>query len=171
MHEDGQTILSQFIDQRVVIQGVIDKKTDRFLNQREVRIVLLQDVFLLYEGKDIDLGHAWVQEANELDRYPNGQRIQCSCRVKQYKKYTDGLNTGGSKYIWRYSLAYPTNIVACGGIDEMPQDDEGDFPSENELESESTTTNGALALIKEVKQLAKQAGGLDQLKALIDILS
>lgn len=155
MNAEAEQILSEQLDKRVIVQGVIDKQITNDSFGRNVYRVLMQDMSLFHEGKEFDLGHTWVQEAGSLMAYQSGQRIKFSSRVLQYKQYSgDPYN---STYVRRCGLGYPNEIEIFG---ELPQQQ-----SESVAESAST-----VQLLKRVKKLASDCGGYRQLRELIELL-
>ena len=112
-------MLAQFVDERVTIEGAFDRMSQAYSKQsRELPIwtALLQDVFLHSEGKEIDLGHAWIQHAGDIKATsPNhGERIRCCCRVTSYRKTLDIPNPDGFRMEIKYGLSFPKDIVILG---------------------------------------------------------
>ncbi len=64
-----RAVLEQFMGECITIEGAFDKMSHTLSNRsREVPVwtALLQDVYIHSEGKEIDLGHVWIQHAGDI---------------------------------------------------------------------------------------------------------
>jgi hypothetical protein len=108
--------LADYVDQRLFINGMFDKFSYNCVGIREWKVALLQDVYAEIEGKQLDLGHAWVQHAEPLKKIDlgPGDWVRCNCRVTPYTKRLRVPNRDGLMIEPRYSLCYPTNVEVLG---------------------------------------------------------
>src|SRR5438270_4867297 len=99
MLENRRGVLADYLDKRVVITGVFEKITVNKNPSKPFKVALMQDVEVeLSRGKH-DLGHVWVQHAETFAGLTYGDRVQCSCRVGQYRRSlaAPGDNGGAEK--------------------------------------------------------------------------
>ena len=59
-------LLSDYQDKRIQITGVFDRFSFVTKDYREIKTALLQDVYAHIDGKDVDIGHVWLQNADPL---------------------------------------------------------------------------------------------------------
>jgi hypothetical protein len=80
--------LADYVDQRITVTGLFDKFGLQVAGVRQWRTALLQDLYAEVEGKQIDIGHIWVQNAEAMKNLglAYGDRLRCNCRVGAYKK-------------------------------------------------------------------------------------
>jgi hypothetical protein len=162
--------LADYQDQRIEITGIFDKFSLLSLEYRDVKTALLQDVYAVLDGKEIDIGHIWLQGAEPLKNLDLvfGDRVKCSCRVKQYKKRLDVPNEVGLMQEIKYSLCFPTDVSVISRVDRPKKIDLiRALPNE---ESDQEKPISPTQLILEVNRVAKLAGGMDQLQQLLEAL-
>jgi hypothetical protein len=183
MLENRRGVLADYLDQRVVITGVFEKITVNKNPSKPFKVALLQDVEVeLSKGKH-DLGHVWVQHAETFASLNYGDRVQCSCRVGQYRRSLAVSGENGAAEKIDYSLTWPSDIkvlnhrpVAYSGVQEgangsapvslLPQR----LPSPPPPEAPAKAAD-PLQLIFQVKELAGKVGGVEAIskfKALVD---
>lgn len=182
---DRYDLLADYKDQRIKISGVFDRKHSVVHNYRENKTVLLQDVYAHIDGKDLDIGHAWLQNAESLTEFGlvPGDRIQCNCRVKPYKKRLMVPNHQGLMMENRISLCWPTDVVVISRqqsieIKSVPKpnlvDSVQKIPPQPIVEeiplSETTVPPNPAKVIREIRRLAQQIGGFDSLQEFIDAI-
>jgi hypothetical protein len=171
-------VLADYLDKRVLITGVFEKITVNKNPNKPFKVALLQDVEVeLSKGKH-DLGHMWVQHAETFASLNYGDRVQCSCRVGQYRRSlaVSGENGGAEKI--DYSLTWPSDIkvlnhrpVAFSAVHEEaagPPAAAAPPPREGPVK-----TTDPVQLILHIKELGDKVGGVDrmfELKALMDKL-
>lgn len=167
---DKRAVLADHVEDRVTVTGMFDKFSLCVNGLRQWRTALLQDVFVLIEGKDIDLGHMWVQHADPLKNLDlvYGDRLQCNCRVTAYKKRLRVPNKDGLMVIESYSLAWPTDIEIINRA--LRQDDPLAPPPAAQPVPGQPPATSQMSLLRELKDFALRAGGWDDLQAMIDLL-
>jgi hypothetical protein len=191
MSDFRRELLADYVDKRITIAGMYDKLDSFDTGVRRWKTALLQDVFAEVEGKEIDLGHLWVQHAEPL-RDANlkyGDRVKMNCRVGKYQKRLrtpDGKT--GLMMVTAYNVSWPTEVEILCRVNKEEQVPSKSFtpvltengtlektdikfvppkPSSDDVVSELPT---AVSLILEVKKLAERAGGWDALQQIIDAL-
>jgi hypothetical protein len=168
--DDKRAILADHVEDRVTVTGMFDKFSLYVSGLRQWRTALLQDVFVLIEGKDIDLGHMWVQHADPLKK-PDlvyGDRVRCNCRVTAYKKRLRVPNKDGLMVIESYSLAWPTDIEIINRA--LRPDDPVVPPAAAQPTTDRPPATSQMSLLRELKDFATRAGGWDDLQQMIDLL-
>lgn len=170
--------LAQFVDQRITIVGAFDKLTQVFRSQRNIHTALLQDVFAYVEDKEFDVGHVWIQHAEELRplRLHPGDRIRCECRVKEYRKHLDLPNEQGFTSETKYSLIYPRGIEVINRVEAEPIT-KPSLPEQTaqrlEVPQRSEPPQFCISpveLVREVRRVATLSGGVERLRELLDVL-
>lgn len=194
--DNKRDALADYRDERVTITGMFDKFSLQMNSTRQWRVALLQDVYAEVEGKQIDLGHVWVQHAEPLRSLDlnYGDRVKCNCRVTPYKKRLSVPNSEGMIVVENFSLSYPTQIeVVCRVLasdqpatavpgtvvatttvpataDPVTVVTATDVPAE-QFKKGSVETNVSVSVILDLRQLAGKAGGWQVLRQLIDVLA
>jgi hypothetical protein len=169
--DNRRDVLADYRDQRLTITGMYDKCDLQVTATRQWRVALLQDVYAEIEGKQIDLGHIWVQHAEPLRSLDlkYGDRIRCNCRVTAYKKRLRVPNADGVMVVEQFSLSFPTEIeVLSRGTSKGPPEVS---VTADEPEVKAVNVNSPVNLILELKQLAERAGGWNALRQLVDVLA
>jgi hypothetical protein len=178
---DRHDILAEYEDERIKITGVFDRFSVITQQYREIKTALLQDVYAHVDGKDLDIGHVWVQNANPLKSFSLafGDRIRCNCRVKTYKKRLMVPNKQGLMVENKVSLTWPTEIEVISRL-QSPQREDNEQPRGIDAPSKAgvplllpTEVNDSISpakMILEVRRLAKMAGGMDSLQLLVEAL-
>jgi hypothetical protein len=169
-------LLANYLDQRITITGMFDKYTFNYTGIRQWRVALLQDVYAEVEGKQIDLGHIWVQHAESLKGHDlgYGDRIKCNCRVSDYKKRLRTPNEVGLMVVTKYNLSWPTEIEVISRAT-RPEAVAGPSPVQP-LNSPGPgcdpqrSTTDPVSLVLEVKRLAEKACGWESLHQLVEAL-
>lgn len=172
-------ILFQNIDKRITITGRIDKHTEKEIKGMRLQTTLLQDVYWEADGTQTDLGHLWVQDSWQLWKYHRPQQIRCEVRVKQYKAYNDISRT----YDLRCTVAYPEHIELLGPVIGEPEETAEQYIPDDVLDAApeevaqpmpaaalDTPEVSPIVLIREVRRVAAMAGGMDELKQLLEAL-
>lgn len=168
-------------DERIKITGVFDKFSFIMQQFREIRTALLQDVYAHVDGKDLDIGHVWLQNADQLKalNLAFGDRIRCNCRVKTYKKRLMVPNKQGLMVENKLSLAWPMEVEVISRL-QSPQTEANEHPKVLVAPSkpsvpplpptEVADSISPAKMIVEVRRLAKMAGGMESLQQLIEAL-
>ncbi len=177
-------VLADYLDKRVVITGVFEKITVNKNPSKPFKVALLQDVEVeLSKGKH-DLGHMWIQHAETFAGLNYGDRVQCSCRVGQYRRSLATAGENGSADKMDYSLTWPNDIkvlnhrpVAYSAVQEAPASAPAPTaapPAAPQPPEEGPVkTTDPVQFILQVKELALKVGGADrifELKAVMDKL-
>jgi hypothetical protein len=182
MADKRREVLADYLDKRVVITGVFEKITVNKNPNKPFKVALLQDVEVeLSKGKH-DLGHVWVQHAETFAGLTYGDRVQCSCRVGQYRRSLATAGENGSAEKIDYSLSWPNDLkvlnhrpVAYSAIHEAPAGAPA-APAAQPVPpppEDPVKTTDPVQFILQVKELALKVGGVDriiELKALMDKL-
>jgi hypothetical protein len=167
---DKRAALADYVDELVIVTGMFDKFSLHVNAIKQWRIALLQDVYVEVDGKQIDLGHMWVQHAEPLKQHGlgYGDRIRCTCRVTTYKKRLRGRNEDGLLVLQQYSLSWPTEVeIICRASKPA---EPSPAPSFQAADSTNTESGNLVGLIPETRQVAAKAGGWKALRQLIDVL-
>lgn len=178
---DRYDILAEHQDERVKITGVFERFGFITQHYREIKTALLQDVYAHIDGKDLDIGHAWLQNADQLKSLGLnfGDRIQCNCRVKTYKKRLLVPNRQGLMVENKLSLCWPTEVELISRLQPPPlQNDLSPVkPTEQiilpppQLPSQEAKEQMTPAkVIAEVRRVAKLSGGWDALQELVQAI-
>jgi excisionase family DNA binding protein len=164
----SQNILAEFVDKRVDIVGVFDKHSKVYKQSEPIHTTLMQDVHVIVEGVEHDLGHAWIQFSDELAKagVALGDRVKCNCRVRQYKKYVE-FGTSGSPYEIRQNLSYPTNIEILNRVKPPPEIEMEleDEPDDEPDEVGDAVDDGLISVGKAAKILGCDAETVRQMQA------
>jgi hypothetical protein len=175
-------ILDYLVDKRVSISGRFDRFSTIFGAMRDKKTALMQDCYAHVEGKDIDLGHIWLQNVEplldfDLDR---GDRLIMTTRVTEYKKSFLDPDGGGYKTEIQPSFCWPEDIEIqkqvrrptedVRPLDAQHQNRLHQAVEEKQPSQQQTEQVSAFKLIGEVKRLARMAGGMDELALLIEAL-
>jgi hypothetical protein len=183
MHDKRREVLAEYLDKRVLLTGVFERLTVNKNPSKPFKVALLQDVEVeLSKGKH-DLGHLWVQHAETFVDVHYGDRIQCSCRVGQYRKSLAVSGENGSVETVDYSLSWPSDIKILNhrpvaystahdeGNNARPAATAPSPPPPAPPPAEDPVKADPVQLILQIKELATKVGGLDhitELKALMD---
>lgn len=170
--------LAPYVDKRVSAKGVFERLTET--RGSKVKVALLQDTVVIVNGEEIDLGHLWVQHADNFVNMKSFERVTFLARVGVRKRIN---GYGGTELI--YNLMYPTNIKPKGvppalrlpqsvpepfaQSEPLPQP----FPepdSEPVAEREQYGGCDTVQLLMDVSALAGRAGGWKKLEALVTLL-
>jgi hypothetical protein len=176
-------LLSEYQDKRIQITGVFDRYSFVLKDYREIKTALLQDVYAHIDGKDVDLGHVWLQNADPLKPLGLnfGDRIQCKCRVRTYKKRLPVPNRDGLMVENKISLCWPTEVEVVSRLQPVTEKASQQTPvspayqgpvqpTSTQPASDSDGPTTPAKLIFEVRRLARLAGGLDTLQELVEAL-
>jgi hypothetical protein len=178
MLENRRGVLADYLDKRVVITGVFEKITVNKNPSKPFKVALLQDVEVeLSKGKH-DLGHVWVQHAETFAGLNYGDRVQCSCRVGQYRRSLAVSGENGTAEKIDYSLTWPNDIkvlnhrpVAYSAVhEEAPAAHPAPAAPPPAPEAPAKATD-PVQLILQIKELAQKVGGVEhivELKAVMD---
>jgi hypothetical protein len=176
---DKHEILADYEDERLKITGVFDKFSFVTMNYREIKTALLQDVYAHVDGKDVDLGHVWLQNADPLKSLDLGfgDRIQCNCRVKLYKKRLFVPNKQGLMVENKFSLAWPTDVEVISRS-KSPTDNKSEppvmplpqivLPQPVVPSTDVPQQMSPAKAVSEIRRVAQVFGGWDSLQELID---
>ena len=153
---DRRHALLGHVDQRIEISGMFERFSFVTYNLRDIRTALLQDVYAHVDGKNLDIGHIWLQHADPLKHcnLTYGDRIHCECRVTEYKKRLRVPNSDGLLSVTSVSLSWPTDVEVLSRLQRNVEDHDA----------------GPAALIGEVRGLASRVGGYEELCKLIEVL-
>lgn len=186
---ENEKILKSHVDKRLTISGAFDKLGPA--PGKSYRVALVQDVTAMIEGKEIDLGHTWIQQADTFIGFnlEPSDRFTCSCRVLPYPK-----SGPGGKTVTGYGFGYPTKIEKIGrpvafkipngkpapkgflheeafmGFDEPDAVKVEPPPAPPRQEVAPEPQADVVAVIREVRQLAKRVGGMEKLMELLQEL-
>lgn len=168
--DDKRAALADYLDERVDITGMFDRFSLQVTGIKQWRTALLQDVYAEVEGKQIDLGHVWVQHADPLKQHDlaYGDRIKCNCRVTAYKKHLRVPNEDGLMVVEKYSLSWPTEVEVISQASRPSEPSATSTLAASEPQQEELPS--PISLLVELKQLAAKAGGWSNLRQLIDLL-
>ena len=181
MADKRREVLADYLDKRVVITGVFEKITVNKNPNKPFKVALLQDVEVeLSKGKH-DLGHVWGQHAETVAGLTYGDRVQCSCRVGQYRRSLATAGENGSAEKIDYSLSWPSDLkvlnhrpVAYSAVQEAPASAStptAAHPVPPPPEEAPVKSTDPVQFILQIKELALSVGGVDritELKALMD---
>ena len=181
---DRHQLLAEYQDERITITGVFERFSFITKQYRDIKTALLQDVYAHIDGKDLDLGHVWLQHADPLKEFDLtfGDRIQCNCRVMAYKKRLMTPNKQGLMFENRLSLCWPTEakVISRLQLPEVqpiliPNVVTAQITSPKPMPMEPTAKDAMESfnpakMIMEVRRLAKLAGGIDSLQQLVEAL-
>jgi hypothetical protein len=172
MNENRREVLEDYLDRRVAVNGVFDKFSNVYKSIRTIRTALLQDSEFEAEGKNFDIGHVYVQNAEVFRSHDllQGDRVRCVCRVVTYKKYLRVPNDDGLMVVQKFTLAWPSDVEILYRVPREPQPALTPALVEKKVETAPASQIGGAAdpvgLLLEVKELAKEAGGWEPLLAL-----
>jgi hypothetical protein len=184
---DKREALADYLDKRIEITGVFDKFSYQTSGVRQWRSALLQDVYALVDGKELDIGHVWLQNAEPLKNFnfTLGDRIRCNCRVTKYKKHLRVPNKEGLMVVNSFNLSWPTEIEVISRVSKSGDDPgflaDGVIPATNPIpashgvgtDSQTLEQAGSInpvAMVLEVQRLAQRVGGWDALHQLVEAL-
>jgi len=116
---DRYQLLNKYQDQSIKITGIFQHYSIVAKQFRDINTALLQDVYAHIDGKDLDVGHVWLQNVDRMKTLglSLGDRIQCSCRVTTYKKRLMTPNKDGLMIENGISLGWPSEVVVINRID------------------------------------------------------
>ena len=180
MLDKRREVLADYLDKRVVITGVFEKITINKNPSKPFKVALLQDVEVeLSKGKH-DLGHMWIQHAETFASLNYGDRVQCSCRVGQYRRSVATAGENGAAEKIDYSLTWPNDIkvlnhrpVAYSAIQEAPAGSPVAPPAHPvpPPPEDPVKTTDPVQVILQIKELAVKVSGVErimELKAVMD---
>jgi hypothetical protein len=180
MLENRRGVLADYLDKRVVITGVFEKITVNKNPSKPFKVALMQDVEVELSKGKFDLGHVWVQHAETFAGLNYGDRVQCSCRVGQYRRSLATAGENGAVEKIDYSLTWPSDIkvlnhrpIAYSAVhEEAPSAPAvGHTPPPSPRQEAAVQTTDPVQLILQIKELAGKVGGVErivELKALMD---
>lgn len=177
-------LLTDYQDKRISITGVFDTFSFVSKDYREIKTAVLQDVYAHIDGKDVDIGHVWLQNTDPLKSLglTFGDRIRCNCRVKTYKKRLTVPNRDGLMVENRISLCWPSEVEVVSRLHPTPEHGSHTRPEPPvqppvpvhppipQVNSEAEGPTSPARLIFEVRRLARLAGGLNSLQELVEAL-
>lgn len=192
-------VLGKVLDERIEVQAVFDRLATVYKGTHQIVTALIQDAYVIADEELLDIGHVWLQFAHNLSRYSlkPGDRLKCTCRVRHYKKHHDGHHPSGHSYEWRYSLCYPESVEVYDRLPVSPlitrePEPPPDPDSEEELDELPAAANKPdrplgsknkpeppeeevsltpVQVLLEVKRVVKLAGGVDELRQLLDLFA
>jgi hypothetical protein len=180
MVDKRREVLAEYLDKRVLITGVFEKITVNKNPNKPFKVALLQDVEVeLSKGKH-DLGHMWIQHAETFASLNYGDRVQCSCRVGQYRRSVATAGENGAAEKIDYSLTWPNDIkvlnhrpVAYSAVQEAPLSSVAPPPAHPvpPPPEDPVKTTDPVQFILQIKELALKVSGVErimELKAVMD---
>lgn len=169
--------LAPFLERVVQAAGYFEKVN--WINRGSGRIctALVQDVKVTIDGYNIDLGHVWVQHADEIDALGarHGEKIICDARIGRYKKLNDVTKVPETDY----NLSYPRNVkFAAKAFLPVPAPPAVSKPLVQVVKpqvvvAEARTAAPAVdmfATLSELKRIREAVGGWDKLHELVVLL-
>jgi hypothetical protein len=180
MADKRREVLADYLDKRVVITGVFEKITVNKNPNKPFKVALLQDVEVELSKGKFDLGHLWVQHAETFAGLTYGDRVQCSCRVGQYRRSLAAAGENGAAEKIDYSLSWPSDLkvlnhrpVAYSAVQEAAASapPATATPAAPPPPEDPVKTTDPVQFILQVKELALKVGGVDriiELKAVVD---
>ncbi len=140
--------LEPYLDQRVNLSAMFEKFNNLYRPTHTIRCVLVQDGVVEVEGKELDIGHLWIQHAHALEALElvAGDRIKCNCRVGTYQKRHKTVTKEGVMVTTEYNLHSPTD---CEATYRVPR------PGSRETRTMTTAqpVNGTLRSFKELAEV------------------
>jgi hypothetical protein len=182
-NDTRREVLATYLDQRVVISGVFERLTVNKNPHKPFKVALLQDVEVELSKAKYDLGHVWIQHAENLEGFKNGDRIRCSCRVGKYHRAVPNADGNGVTNRTDYSLSYPNEVRLLGkpvalrtapepnGTSSGPAPAPAAPPPAPAPEEESVKTADPVQLILTVKELAQKVGGWERIVELKEFIA
>jgi hypothetical protein len=185
-NDTRREVLATYLDQRVVITGVFERLTINKNPHKPFKVALLQDVEVELSRAKHDLGHVWIQHAENLDGFKNGDRIRCSCRVGKYHRTVANPDGNGVTTRTDYSLSYPNEVRLLGkpvalriatdenGSPAGPGPATAAAAAEAPVvvpEEEPVKTTDPVQLILTVKELAQKVGGWERIVELKEYIA
>lgn len=176
--DDRRIPLASHVDKRVAVEGVFERLTET--RGRKVSVALVQDVIVTVNGEQIDLGHVWVQNAENFINIEPFERVTFLARVGIRKRVS---GNGDVEKI--YNLMYPTEIRSKAPLalripNVVPRQPE---PETNHVAQiicdpepapptpePATRTSDPVQLLLDVSALAERAGGWKNLEAIVKLL-
>ncbi len=172
MADKRREVLADYLDKRVIITGVFEKITVNKNPNKPFKVALLQDVEVeLSKGKH-DLGHMWIQHAETFASLNYGDRVQCSCRVGQYRRSVATVGENGAAEKIDYSLTWPNDIkvlnhrpVAYSAVhEEAPAGNPSPAaPAPAPPPEAPTKAADPIQIILQIKELADKVGGMERI--------
>ena len=175
----SRNFLADFVDARVCVQGFVEKFSVNKNPADPYVVALTQDCVVIANGMQYDLGHTWVQRAEHLQKVVcEGDKAEFTCRVREYRKdgkYEYGLilpedvkklphGSNVSLKVPQEKIMTPPKTATQTPIARPVQN--GDVPKATPVDK---PLDAVTAIVK-VKSLAKELGGMDNLKAIIAAL-
>jgi hypothetical protein len=163
--------LEPYLD-RVIGMTAVFQRTDviaKYVQKghRLVRTALVVNAVGECDGNTIDIGHVWVQEADEIYRAAraeslhSGDRFRSKVRVGQYWDRSEGRHRFNVGYPDQVEVIQRREIVVANESEEKCEPEEGLEPN-----AQGVTVKTILA----IKGLAQQVGGWEALVELIQAL-
>lgn len=100
---DQRTCLAAYVDKRVSVEGVFERLAEA--RGGRFKVALVQDAVVSVTDVEIDLGHVWVQHADNFVTIEQFERVTFLARVGERKRL-DG--NGDTEKV--YNLMFPTQI-------------------------------------------------------------
>jgi hypothetical protein len=100
---DQRSSLASCVDKRVSVEGVFERLAEA--RGGKFRVALVQDAVVSVTEEQIDLGHVWVQHADNFVTIEQFERVTFLARVGERKR----ANTNGDTEKV-YNLMFPTQI-------------------------------------------------------------
>jgi hypothetical protein len=181
-NDTRREVLAAYLDQRVVITGVFERLTLNKNPHKPFKVALLQDVEVELSKAKYDLGHVWIQHAENLEGFKNGDRIRCSCRVGKYHRTVPNADGNGVSTRTDYSLSYPNEVRLLGKPVALRTGPEQNGASSVPApppppaaapvpEEEPVKTTDPVQLILTVKELAQKVGGWERIVELKEFIA
>lgn len=106
--------LEPYEDTRIEVEGYYDASKAVYdqKKRRNIQTVLFQDAIAYVDGKEIAMGHAWIQAANSIVNLKchRDDKVRFTARVNRYMKNLDVPNADGLMQEWRFGLADPEGV-------------------------------------------------------------
>lgn len=178
---DQRTALASYVDKRVSVEGVFERIAE--VHEGKKRVALVQDTVVSVDGEEIDLGHVWVQHADNFLTIEQFERVTFLARVGERKRLN---GNGDTEKV--YNLMFPTEIRSKSGpvlriprpptkppaselIQDVGQITESQKPkSLPPVPSNQASCDDPVRLLLDVSALAVRVGGWAKLEALITAL-
>lgn len=175
---DQRTSLAPLVDKRVSVEGVFERLAEA--RGGKFKVALVQDAVVSVPDEEIDLGHVWVQHADNFVTIEQFERVTFLARVGERKRAN---SNGDTEKV--YNLICPTQIrpkslpalripripTTATKPQEIPQG-EPPVPTPALLVPDQKGAFGGdpVQLLLDVSALAGRVGGWAKLEALIHAL-
>lgn len=123
--------LWDYVDHRIEVEGYYETSNVLNTNGRPNKTVLIQEGMAFVDGKEIPIGHAWVQSASNIVNLKplRGQKIRFTAVVNQYTKSLQVPNESGMMSELRCGLIRPEDAEIVGGYGDEKGGDYNAIPT------------------------------------------